>query len=713
MEEYAGRVLAERYRLPRPPADGFELVESRAFDTYSGQEVLVHQVLLPEVVSAEDGPDTAGDDGLDESARRALEAARSAAAIPDHPRLVQVFDIFVEDGSLWIASELVSARSLAAMLAERPLDAYRAAEVASDVLTALRALHATGWTHRNVTASTVLVCDDGRAMLAGLAAGAAQEALCGYDPVPEQVLAGGGEAESDDWHGPRSALEQERARQNRITVVGAVTERWAPEQAHEVHENWRLSPPVGPAADLWALGSLLFRSVQGHPPFPEESAAELVQLVCAEPPAFAEECGPLRPVVESLLRQDPEERPEAEELGGWLRSLIRSAPEPDVGVGTVQVPTDPAKLPVKRRRGELVRRRRKAAAAAEAGGTRHRRHARGKEARAGRPPKPPKLPKPAQASGPAGALGMSGLGAAPAGATATTAPMEAVRPAPPPRPPRPAVPAQPAAARGQRPAARPPIHEEDVVYRRPDGSDESPRRLGVKLLIAVLVILAAAVAYALLVMPHRGDGSGAKADRSVPASMPKPGAGKSDGKGGASTAPGSGTSAPATTPPAKPTTSAPASPAGPSLGPDFALRHDPAGFSVAVHTGWQRSGPNAQDEVTYAGDDLQLTVVPGRDRSSARGSDPVAYQLDEPELSDFRSSAWSSASGLQSLTLDGHPAAEGEYTYRNSSGQGVYARNLALLIDGKYHVVLVTGLDSQRAAVQQAFDRAVETYSAG
>ncbi|EST31508.1 hypothetical protein M878_16700 [Streptomyces roseochromogenus subsp. oscitans DS 12.976] len=30
-----------------------------------------------------------------------------------------------------------------------------------------------------------------------------------------------------------------------------------------------------------------------------------MQLVCAEPPAFAEECGPLRPVVESLLRQDP------------------------------------------------------------------------------------------------------------------------------------------------------------------------------------------------------------------------------------------------------------------------------------------------------------------------------------------------------------------------------------------------------------------------
>ncbi|MFD0382952.1 hypothetical protein ACFQ2B_13010 [Streptomyces stramineus] len=53
MDDYAGRVLADRYRLPLPPSDAFELVETRAFDTYSGQEVLVRQIPLPEVVDAE------------------------------------------------------------------------------------------------------------------------------------------------------------------------------------------------------------------------------------------------------------------------------------------------------------------------------------------------------------------------------------------------------------------------------------------------------------------------------------------------------------------------------------------------------------------------------------------------------------------------------------------------------------------------------------
>lgn len=151
-------------------------------------------------------------------------------------------------------------------------------------------------------------------------------------------------------------------------TVGAVTERWAPEQAGPVHDHWQLAPPVGPPADFWALGALLFRAVQGHPPYPEENPAELVQAVCAEPPAFAEECGALRPIVESLLRQDPTERPSAEELRGWLRSLLRSAPEPEVGRRTVTTPlpalepgrpSDPRRLPIVRRRGELVGPRRR------------------------------------------------------------------------------------------------------------------------------------------------------------------------------------------------------------------------------------------------------------------------------------------------------------------------------------------------------------------
>lgn len=227
MDEYAGRVLAERYRLPLPPPDAPEPALVRALDTHSGQQVLVRQVPLPEVVDAElvdeydtddapgggygdagrsrhtgagtgggygdagrarrtgaGGGSRADRDPSDPVVRRALEAATAAARLPDHPRLDQVFDVFAQDGSLWIVSELIPARPLSALLADRTLSPHRAAEIAADILAALRTLHAHGWTHRNITPRTVLVCDDGRVVLTGLAAGAAEEALCGYDPVP-------------------------------------------------------------------------------------------------------------------------------------------------------------------------------------------------------------------------------------------------------------------------------------------------------------------------------------------------------------------------------------------------------------------------------------------------------------------------------------------------------------------------------------------------
>ncbi|MEV6052770.1 protein kinase [Streptomyces sp. NPDC052107] len=932
MDDYAGRVLADRYRLPLPPSDEYELTETRAFDTYSGQEVLVRQVPLPEVVEAEvldaEGlpagftarergagtrrtPDarTATRRPADPAVRRAVEAAQAAARIPDHPRLDQVFDVFAEGGSLWIVSELVAARPLAALLAEQPLSPYRAAEVAADVLMALRVLHGHGWVHRNITARTVLVCDDGRVMLTGLAIGAAEEALCGYDPVPgregrEEGAVGGAGTEAEPtgptgpgagpgvavraagglgvppgsgggldvpprpgglgagrgpggtpfagatgdspgssdrprgvaggaagasgvpsadvdpeaarraaiqaraagglpvpgangvsggpnpagqrplengadiraaragaiaayragaraaarvqearqsgrpslpgarppaegdagparadgtpqppysggpgtttppgriadpygvrgapWHGasprpaaggpspalpggpqrpglpsanprpsvpgqapasapdptvdlahqasdlapyatpaatphtgphpadphwnepgaavarrgPATALAAERARQVRMTVVGPVTERWAPEQAGPVHENWQLAAPIGPATDLWALGALLFRAVQGHAPYPEESTAELVQLVCAEPPAFAEECGPLRPVVESLLRQDPTERLDVEELNGWLRSLVRSAPEPDAGTHVVPVPpADPSRLPIVRRRGELVRMRRRRAGLPEVHP--HGRHKRGRA----------------------------------------------------------------------REEAR------------------SPRSLGRTLLVLILILLAGAIAYAMLFMPKQGEsGAAGSTDRTGSAGeagpAPSPTRQSPSEQGG-----GPSASAPATEPQTG---------GDPSVADGFTLRKDPEGFQVAVAKGWDRTPKNGSGQVAYGHGNFELIVVPGRDSASTYGSDPMAYQRDkESELQPYRDSSWATATGLRTIEVGGRTMAEGQFTWTDGQGRDLFVRNMAILLNGRYHLIQVRGPEAERDQVTRLYEQATATY---
>ncbi|MFF1379805.1 protein kinase [Streptomyces sp. NPDC058308] len=860
VDDYAGRVLADRYRLPLPPSDEYELAESRAFDTYSGQEVLVRQVLLPEIVDAEvvgEGEPAEAEPAVDDlpagfvprarpggpgvrraasrttrrptdpAVRRAIEAAQTAAQIPDHPRLDQVFDVFAEGGSLWIVSELVAARPLAALLADRPLSPYRAAEVAADVLAALRVLHAYGWVHRNITARTVLICDDGRVMLTGLAAGAAEEALCGYDPRPVEageaagsagsvgnvaeyggaeasgaegapgaarapgegrhedgdvalepapepagpgvragrssavaayragtraaarVTEGSGDrksgtagwisdpygmAETKPWHGavpragvpaarsadstpepdaddttgtgedvavsgrgawdegpaegaaprgPTTALAAERARHARMVVVGAVTERWAPEQAGPVHENWQLAAPIGPATDLWALGALLFRAVQGHAPYPEDSPAELVQLVCAEPPAFAEECGPLRPVVESLLRQDPTERLDFEELSGWLRSLVRSAPEPEAGAHVVPVPSyDAGRLPVVRRRGEVVRRWRGAAAAGGPGsgpGHGHGRHKRGK------------------GKGRGGGTGRNGAGGdarlAPATRAATSEP---------------------------RPVREPRLSHEAELPREPRAPGR-PRSLGRLLLIAILLGLAAAIAYAMVFMPKgddRGSGVGAGAAGEVGSAPGTGGPGKDKDKSkdkdkgserdketgdekeeGDKNKPGKnpGSQEPQTT--------------DPDVPKGFALRKDPEGFRVAVASGWDRQAKNGRGQVRYTHGGFELLLVPGRDTTDGYGSDPMKYQREhERELQPFRDSSWATSSGMRRIDVGGRAMAEGQFTWQDSGGREVFVRNLAMVVGGKYHVVQVRGPEAERDEVTRLYDQASATY---
>ncbi|WP_327703433.1 protein kinase [Streptomyces decoyicus] len=765
MDEYAGRVLAERYRLPLRPLGDDEFSETRAFDTFSGQEVLVRQVPLPEVVEAEvvgaeaAGPAERGSGGgrsgggrfgaaratagvadrspRDPAVRRAVEAATTAAQLADHPRLEQVFDVFAQDGSLWIVAELLTARPLSALLAGRPLSPHRAAEIAADLLTALRVLHANGWLHRNITARTVLVCEDGRAILTGLAAGAAQEALCGDEALagaaavapqadgsgpdgsasdgsaPEESAsaeassaktsltkpaADGGAPESTAYGRPTAGLAAERARQARLTVIGPVTERWAPEQAGPVHENWQLAPPVGPATDLWALGALLYRSVQGQPPFPEDSAVELAQLVCSQPPAVAEECGALRPVVESLLRQDPADRPDVEELSGWLRSLIRTAPEPQDGGRLVTMPAaegaDPRRLPIVRRRGELVRK--------------------GRHKKTRTPRRARTQPAPA-------VMGASAAAVAPP-VPRTPDPERSAAPAPrPPRPPkqpkplrqprtaRTDLPAEPATPPGRSGTADRDPYEQQVsdqagreAAARPAGA---PRRIGRLLLTAILLLLVGAVIYAMAFLPESGQDSkagGRGADRTgTSGEEPGPGPTPSGDEGSEGDGGSAGTGAPQTTRPTE-------------LAKGYEVRSDPEGFQVAVRKGWQRRGANDRGQVRYVGGDFELVVVPGRDTTAHSGTDPMAYmQNKEPELAPYRSSGWASASGLQRIDVGKTAMAEGTFSWRDGSGREVYVRNLAMIHNGRYHLVLLIGPDSGRHEVDELYEQATSSYRPG
>jgi serine/threonine protein kinase len=115
-------------------------------------------------------------------AQRVLSAARRAAAVTD-PRFLRVLDANEADGVVYVVSEWVVASSLADLIADRPLTAGHACDLASEVAGALDAAHRDGLAHLCLTPEHVLRTSHGQVKVAGLAVDAAVRGLTAADPA--------------------------------------------------------------------------------------------------------------------------------------------------------------------------------------------------------------------------------------------------------------------------------------------------------------------------------------------------------------------------------------------------------------------------------------------------------------------------------------------------------------------------------------------------
>ncbi|GHH78716.1 protein kinase [Streptomyces sulfonofaciens] len=233
---------------------------------------------------------------------RMQREARAAARI-DHPSVVTVHDVVVEDGRPWVVMELVRGQSLGARLQEGTLDPREAARIGLAVVGALRAAHDAGVLHRDVKPENILLGRGDRVVLTDF--GIAQ-------------------------------VEGEQ----RLTETGAFVgspEFISPERV--------LGQRPGPAADLWSLGVVLYAAVEGMSPFRRShTPATLQAVLSAEPQAPARAAGPLAMVIMQLLRKDPMARPPAAEVRQALDAVAHPAQAPtrpllpDGGAGNRWVP---------------------------------------------------------------------------------------------------------------------------------------------------------------------------------------------------------------------------------------------------------------------------------------------------------------------------------------------------------------------------------------
>ena len=181
--------------------------------------------------------------------RRRFRAEAEAVARLQHPHIVQIFDIGEwrpGDGSPpvpYFALELVDGGSLAARAAGRPQPPRQAADWLEPLARAVHYAHTQGVVHRDLKPSNVLLTRDG------------QPKLCDF--------------------GVAKLLEASDVRTRSGLVIGT-PEYMAPEQAEKARG------PVGPAADVYALGAILYELLTGRPPFDGPTALDVVRRLLSE-----------------------------------------------------------------------------------------------------------------------------------------------------------------------------------------------------------------------------------------------------------------------------------------------------------------------------------------------------------------------------------------------------------------------------------------------
>jgi serine/threonine-protein kinase len=224
--------------------------------------------------------------------RKRFQREAEAVAGLRHPNVVQIYDVGDSDGLPYFTMEFVDGGSLAAKLAATPQPARQAAEMMTALAGAMEAAHRGGIVHRDLKPGNVLLTSDGAPKVSDFGL----------------------------------ARRLDEAGLTRTGVPVGTPSYMAPEQARGNKDA------VGPAADIYALGAILYELLTGRPPFRAETAAETVQQVIYQEPASPSRLNAkvprdLETICLKCLRKEPERRyASATVLADDLRRFLEGRP---------------------------------------------------------------------------------------------------------------------------------------------------------------------------------------------------------------------------------------------------------------------------------------------------------------------------------------------------------------------------------------------------
>jgi serine/threonine-protein kinase len=236
-----------------------------------------------------------------ELARFRLEA--EAVARLQHPNIVQIHEVGEAGGLPYFALEFVEGGNLAAKLKGEPLPARESARLVAALARAVQLAHSRNVVHRDLKPANVLLAADGTPKITDF--------------------------------GLSRQLDTDSGATRAGQVIGTPA-YMAPEQASgRSHE-------AGPAADVYALGTILYECLSGRPPFQGKTVIETLDQVRTQEPVPPSRLQPRVPLdLETIclkcLRKEPEKRyASAAELAEDLARYERGEPIAARPVGSTE-----------------------------------------------------------------------------------------------------------------------------------------------------------------------------------------------------------------------------------------------------------------------------------------------------------------------------------------------------------------------------------------
>jgi WD40 repeat protein len=229
--------------------------------------------------------------GPHELARFRIEA--EAVARLQHPNIVQIHEVGEAGGHPYFALEFVEGGTLAARVRGRPMSPRGAAQLVESLARAMQLAHSRNVVHRDLKPANVLLAADGTPKISDFG-------------LARQMDRDSGETQAGAVMGTPSYMAPEQA-------AGRANE-------------------AGPAADVYALGAILYTCVTGRPPFLGATSVETLDQVRTKepPPPSRWRTGvplDLETICLKCLRKEPESRyASAAELADELQRFQRGEP---------------------------------------------------------------------------------------------------------------------------------------------------------------------------------------------------------------------------------------------------------------------------------------------------------------------------------------------------------------------------------------------------